>query len=389
MSSRSWATLGAFLLLAGCASPPAAQDEAAAPGPESTTGLAAVAPTPLHFASGNFESLTTYDATFAPTDMCVPECSGTALQLIDLSDIVPADAPVEMTIKVTSDGSVSAGLVFQDAEPVRIEQQGGGQSGFGGSPDIQISALVVRAAAGTVELRLTHRFASAASGPGAASPVTANVEARTVVRSQLLVGGMPAAIDLEPGQVLNFSNPDLDQVVLFTDAALVRDVDAPFTLEVPDGTRGDVIVMVIGGDTQVLGPNTTMAARRVVAIEGDAKDIGSGTDTTFDITATKPPLLVGIALEPKDPAAGFFSVGDFLGPYSVTITSPGNVDVLDETPQCDAFCQNPLDFFGDGDAVHQTSFLNEYLTAGTYSIVISAEQTNNYQATPYTLQIAE
>lgn len=374
------------LFMSGCAgSAPPAADASDAPAGVAPT-LAAV-PVPLRFASGDFESLYGDEATFAATDICNPQCSGNAVQMIDLTDAIPAEAPVELSVSVRHDGSIRASLVFEDADPVQIDQPNSGGGFGGGGSNTQISALVTRAPAGTVQLRLTHQM----SFPPKADAVTATIEVRSVVRADTLVSSMPTKVTLDPGAILNFTNGDLDRVAMFLDdGTVLYDVDGPFTLTVPETARGPVTIMVVGGSTQVEGPNTTMTARRVEVVPGDSKDIANGGETAMSLTAAKPPLLVGVSISRK-PTYEFVSAAPILGTYTVTITTPNNVVVLDETASCDLpVCEfSPFAFSGDTIPALESDFMDEYLVPGAYSIVISAAQSNNYQAMPYYLQIAE
>lgn len=371
------------LLLSGCAED-APTETTTGSTTSLTSSLSVQDEVPLNFASGDYEALASFEATFTGTDSCFPQCSGTARQVIDLTPYVPAEAPVELTVNIQHDGSVESTLIFEEATPIRQDREGGGQGGGGAT---QLSALMVRNSAGTVELRLTHRI-----NPGSPNGVTATIEVRSVVRADVLVPGIPAAVNLPPGSILNFTNDELEQAVLITgDGTVVRDLDTPFSLQVPNGT-GDSIVMVLGGDTKVLGPNVTMEARRVVEEMTPPKDLAAG-ETTLQLDAPKAPLLLGVVISSKNSGVPFLDGPSVLGPFQVTVTSPANVAVLEEDCQGGGgggfpLCGAALAFGGD-DAYFQTAFLDEYLVPGAYTVSITTQQVNGYEAFAYQVQIIE
>jgi hypothetical protein len=375
---RSVLVVVLFLLLAGCASPKEPTDSTDGGKNPAAAALASPAPVPLRFAAGNFEALNTFKKTFQPTDICTFQCNGAGIQRIDLTPFIPANAPVEISVTTTSDGSVDARLDYKDAQPVRQSRTGGQ-----GGADV-ISALVTRADSGAVELILQREF-----GFRGATPVDANVEVRSVVRADVLAAGVPAAVNLAPGAVINFTGEDVDQaVLLLPNGEILRDVVAPFSFTVPNGTSGESVLMVVGGDANVVGPNVTMTAKRVAMTVGSLHPVQNGAPTKWDFSTEKTPLLVGVAFA-RTQGVSFISVAA-LGPYSIKVTAPGNVPVIERSSNCNGIplsCANTLFFAGSTSPAFSSQFLGEYLKAGTYSVEIAAQQATGYSAYEYVLNV--
>jgi plastocyanin len=383
---KAWLLL-AILLLSGCAAKPAhpaSQSDAA-----SGTGAVplAAAPVPLHFGAGSSESAESFSATFQATDSCVPECSGSADQKFDITQDIPADAPVELTIALHGVGQgFNVHLVYVDTGETKFQSQRNGA-------EQTIAALLVRGASGSVQLEISKQFARFGVN-GTSTSTTIGIDVHSVVRADLLAPFIPATVKLNAGDTLNFTSMSLTEVVVIGPSSTVRDLEAPFTVAV--NVTGSYTILVQGDEaTQVLGPNTTMTARRVTTIMGEPHDVVSGQDTSWQFTTTVP-LQVGVRLSNKA-NAGPIAAGAFLGPFSVKVTSPSNVDVVSfDVANCGGmgipfpFCGfNPIGGGGNQGDDFTSDFLDEHLGAGTYSAVFSTQNANDYQIQDLQIVIAE
>ncbi|MEK6975613.1 MAG: hypothetical protein AABY18_04635 [Candidatus Thermoplasmatota archaeon] len=373
---RKVLVLAAVILLAGCTSKDPNSDDASA---GTSTDLAGTAPflappTPLRFASGDFEGNLTGEATFSITEQCFFDCANGGEEVFDLTPIVPADAPVELIVEV--DGA-RADLEFVDAFAM-----GADEDGFTGSGS-SFAVIVIRGASGSVFL---HVYNPGGFGfPPEPNP-TASFQAHSVVRADRLVASVPAAIKLQPGQTLNLTDEDVEVGILIApDGTMERDVTAPFTLTA-NGTAGTYVVLMFGGDsTMVTGPDTTLTARRLAFVQDDPKPLTSGSATTWSFTPASRPLQIGLDITAAPTAAGF-SVGSTMTQYEVTVTGPGNVEFISESQSCTPSCGFVL--AGNGRTYDFASeFLDERLQSGAYDVSVSYTG-NGMQAATWSVVIA-
>lgn len=341
-------------LLAGCAGQDAATDPAS---PEALTGAAAVLetaePQPLRFASGDYEGDLSGSETFSATDRCIVDCSGAAVRTIDLTPIVPADAPVELVVDL--DGPVYGYLETTDTGIVRQEQSSG--------TTFSLSALLSRAASGTVLLHF-YKTGLVSLPPG---DVAVSWTAHSAVRAGVLVPYIPASLPLQPGDRLNLTGFGVEEAVLIApDGGITRVTEAPFELTA-NGTAGQYILLM-GGDeaSEVLGPDVPMTARRLEHVAEDVHALNGNGDTMWAFTPPGIPLLVGISIRsadsPVDPfGGGMRDLSAFTTGWSFAVTGPGNVEVLRED---ESFCQ-PL-CGGGFQYATSTDYLQEQVRPGEY-----------------------
>lgn len=368
----------AALLLAGCASDPSTDD---IPLTEATPVAPFVPPpTPLRFASGDYEGEAAGDATFSITEQCFFDC--TALggeEVFDLSDIVPAQAPVELTVSVAG---ARASMSFEDASAFGAEDDAFGE--FDGQAT-NFAVVVTRADAGKV---LLHVYNPGSFGFPPDPAPTASWEARSVVRADRLVPGVPATIRMEPGESLDLTGESVEEAVLIApDGAVTRDATAPFSL-MANGTAGDYTVLMLGQDsTPVYGPNVTMVAKRLVVLEEDPQPLASGGATTWTFTPRSRPLMVGLRIE-SSPLPGspvpFFTAGSTMTQFEAAITGPGNAVVAEAAQDCQPFvCGFAFGGFSWG---FGSEYLDERLQDGAYEASVSYTG-NGMQAVAWSLVI--
>lgn len=353
-------------LLAGCAGQDAATDPAS---PEALGGAAAVVqtaePQPLRFASGDYEGDLSGSETFSATDRCVVDCTGTSLRTIDLTPIIPADAPVELVVDL--DGPVYGYLETTDTGIVRQEQTSG--SSF------SLSLLLSRASSGTVLLHF-YRGGLLSVPPETVVPWTAH----SVVRAGLLVPYMPASLPLQPGDKLTLTASGSQEAALIApDGTVTRvtrqacsEVFPSFCEEAPleltaNGTAGQYILLMLGDEASpVLGPDVTMVAKRLQHIQDDLRPLASNGATTWSFTPAGLPLLVGITIRSADAPADPFGGGmrdltAFTTGWSFAVNGPGNVEVLREDESfCNPFCGGGFQY------TTSTDFLQEQVRPGEY-----------------------
>lgn len=367
------------LLLSGCASAapsagdPAVDDAIAAADPF------AAPPAPLRFAIGDYEGSLAGDATFSIAAQCFFECTAGGEEVVDLTSIVPAEAPVELVVTVQQ---ANAQLEFVDAYAI-----GSGADGFGefDGQATNFAAIVIRGDSGKVLLRIYNP--GGFGFPPNTAP-TASYEAQSVVRSERLVANVPAAVQMRPGEVLNLTGDAVEEAILIApDGALTRDATAPFSLQA-NGTAGAYTVLMLGTDsTYVYGPGTTMAAKRVERVEGDPEPLASGSATTFTFTAQTRPLMVGLEIG-STPVPGtpvpFVTAGSTMTQFEATVTGPNGAVLIDEGQVCMPLCGFAFGGFTRGMA---SDYLDDRLQAGTYEVTVSYTG-NGMQASAWHLVIA-
>lgn len=355
---KGW-VLVAAVLLSGCASEDpsamaAAADDLAAAG---TPFLPA--PTPLRFASGDYEGTMTGEATFSIAQQCIllgNSCAG-GEEVFDLTEIVPAEAPVELIVDVHG---ARASLEFVDAsflgEP---EGEWDGQA-------TRFANIVVRGEGGKVLLHVYNP--GGFEFPPNPAP-TASFDAASVVRADRLVADVPAALRMTPGQSINLTSEDVEEALFIDPAgAIERRTEGPFTFTA-NGTAGDYTILMIGqGSTAITGPATELVARRIAMVQGDPQPLTSGSETTWSFTTDTRPLLVGVEVRSGPTAGTPFPVGSMMTQLEARLTGPGNVVFIDESMQCMPSCGFFLGGFSWG---YGTEYLDERLQAGQYDVSVT------------------
>lgn len=355
----------ASLTLAGCAS----QEGGEAPLTATVAGNDPGAPygvarVPLRFATGDFEGNQTGKADFVIQEQCIMlggSCSGGEVDF-DLTPIVPANAPVELVVKVYG---ANAALEFTDASAVGTDQEGYGE--YDGQAST-FAPIVVRGDAGKVTLRVYNPGGFGI--PPEANP-SATYEAHSVVRAGVLVPGVPAALRLEPGDRVNLTSMLIEDVLLIAPDGTPTRVDAaPFEL-VANGTAGEYTILLRGGEaTAVYGPNVTLAARRLVEVAEDPRAVpASGADWAFSVPGI--PVQVGLTLQSGGASPvpfGFGSPGSFTTRFVLQAVSPTGATVLDEDDQgmCQPICGGFRFSYG-------SAYLDDQLRAGDYAMHVEAD----------------
>lgn len=323
----------------------------------------------IHFASGDFEATATFEATFQATDACLPVCVGNAVQDFDLTPLVPPNAPVELTAKLASTGA-GTGIFLELQDVDQLEASGDpGSSG--------LSALLVRGESGSVTLRVLQFI----QFPPQPEPQTARVEVRSTVRAALLVPGIPASLRLTPLDALEVKGDGLRQLAILDPAGvMVRTLVAPFAFTVPaDAPAGLFTILVDADETvRVSGPDVTMAARRVQTVAGEPRTLALGEPTTWSFDALGQPLAIGLIVESEPGPTGRSSAGNFVAGFTATVTTPGNVQILDIQESCASpGCYIPLGTFTYS---FRTPLLDERLDPGAYTVSITVDSGNGIQA---------
>lgn len=353
------------LLLSGCASDGDADTSLTTTVAGDDAGIPYVQErTPLRFATDDYEGNLTGQADFAIQEPCVfignaDDC-GAGERRIDLTPIVPPNAPVELVVKVYR---ANADLVFDEAFALGTDQEGYGE--FDGQTST-FAPIVVRGDAGKVTLRV---FNPGGFGPPPEPNPSVTYVATSVVRAGLLVPGVPATMRLQPGETLNLTSNAIDDVLLIApDGTQARDDAAPFELTA-NGTAGDYTVLLRGREaTPVYGPNVTMTARRLARVEDDARTLAPGTtDWVFPVAGI--PVQVGMILRSAPPEAPVFagSPTSFVTEFSLSITAPSGVVVLEATNDdfCGPFCGGGFEF------TTYSAYLDEQLRAGDYAVSVT------------------
>lgn len=379
----------ALLLMAGCSSKPSAPAAAA---PQPAGGGDGGAPQPgndtlylLQFAGGYREAELPVAVTFAQTDTCLflgrsvcPEKS------VDLTPIVPPGVPVELSVTLAVNSNFNAYITGDDA--VSIVQY----SSDYGSGTISIDVLLIRGGEGAVALTVQPVFPSA---DGAAAGPSATGTAHSVVRASVVPAYVPVAVELNPGETVNATGDGLEQLVAYPPGGgpPVRDLTAPFGFQVPaSGPAGTYILFATADEAVRLmgpGPNRTLSAHRLVYLQTDPVDLVSGQEATWDMAIPGLPVEAGVVLESKDTVPDCCSAGSFVGSRAVSLTAPGNVQVIMDHYDCMLVVACSMTLLGNTSEWYGAPFLDEHLVPGTYTASVKADQTNASQAFSWALYI--
>ena len=380
--------LVAALVMAGCAS----KDDA----PAQLAGIAATeleagnltqTMFPLAFGGGTREGDLTISETFAANDACFfgfPDCLGASVRTYDLTPIIPAEVPVEMSVQIDSQADLDIGFELVDAQFIQMSDDGDGNGGGNGE---RFDALLVRADAGTVTMTLRYGF----PGPDSAQGVTVTGTAHTVTRADVVPSFLPVALRLEPGDVVNATGDGLEHLVAFPPAGgeVLRAVQYPFSIQVPEDGPAGTWVLIGDADEalRLLGPNRTVEARLLEFVETAPVDVAPNAATSFAMDVPGFPLHAGIAFQSKRAADLFLSGVTVLGNHQVSLVSPDRVDVISGSATCQPLCDfsmiGGIDGFG-----YSSGFLNEHLKAGSYEATVTMETSNDVQAYGFALYIA-
>lgn len=269
--------LALVLLFAGCTTQPDPESQPAR-AIESNVPYAEATQT-LRFAAQDFEQTQMYEGTFPVPNLCNAEQCNGQLVLIDLTPQVPADAPVELAITLSTTSCVDQGLVLDQAFIVR-------QSWV----EDTLAAVVVREKAGTVHLEMRHCSMLSLDEPNG---VAYTVEARTVVRASVLPQFLPVRADLKPGESIELTGEGAQDVETFV---IVPPQQNPQHLETrtfnvtDDMPAGSYIILVKGADVTLLGPNTTLSPVRIQVMAGDPYDIASDQTTEWSTDVSGLPV---------------------------------------------------------------------------------------------------
>ncbi len=370
----------AALLLAGCAAKDEPEPQIGIPATDLAAGNITQTVFPLQFAGGTREASMTISETFAAGDACFigfPDCIGAAERVIDLTAVVPAEAPVEMSIEVSADANVNLEFQLVDTQFIQVSEEENGGT-------MRIDATLVRAAAGTITLIATYEFPS----PGSAQGFALEGLVHTVTRSDVIPSFLPVAIELGPGDVVNATGDGLEHFMAIPpQGAPLRAVQYPFSLKVPeDGARGTWFLIGDADEAiRMTGPNRTLSARLLEFTASDPVDLMPNQATSFTMDVAGQPLSVGLEIESKPSAAGFFSGASVLGNYEVSLRSPGQVEVLGTKESCTPWCDFALlRSLTEG---FQSAFLSEHLTPGTYEATVTLETANDLQAYGWAISV--
>ncbi|MHB1262484.1 MAG: hypothetical protein ACYC2H_12295 [Thermoplasmatota archaeon] len=368
----------AALLLAGCSSKDEPEAQIGIPATDLAAGNITQTVFPLQFAGGTREADLLFSETFAPTDGCTfgfPECPAASQRQLDLVPAIPADAPVELIIQSNEDQSIDLQLMVTETTILRMSED----SDNGAS---SISALLVRAAAGTVTLHVTF------GGFVNPDPVNLEIRVHSVTRSDVVPSFLPVAIELGPGDIVNATGDGLEHFVAIPPTGLpLRAVQFPFSLQVPeDGARGTWFLIGDADEAiRMTGPNRTLSARLLEFTTTEPVDLMPNQATSFTMDVVGQPLAVGLEIESKPSAAGFFSGASLLGNYEVSMRTPGQVEVLGTQATCTPWCDFALlRSLTEG---FQSAFLSEHLLPGVYEATVTLETANDLQAYAWAISI--
>lgn len=362
------------VLLAGCSGGDPGPSDAPAP-TGAAPGASAAAPNatrePLAFSAAAQEHALTQDGAFAMSDSCLPfgdvvPCTGE--RVYDLTPILAADVPVQVSLAIEYDAgpgaSVHAYLRFDRAAATTYLET---------EDDGELVAVVVMQSGGRVEAVVQMFFPSLVPP----ADVNFNLEARTVVRPDVVPSFLPVAVPLRPGESLLAVGDGLEDFVVIPPGGTAIHHLGPY--EYNATSPGQHIVIVSGqGDTRLHGPpGTTMKALLVQAYEGEPHAVTGGQDLTWGFTIDGVPLYVGLLLETVDQANGF-AAAVFHGNYEMTVTHAG-FDVLKAAETgCVVSCGFSL--VGSGTmGHHESDFLEERLGSGAYEVRARFETANGIQ----------
>lgn len=377
--------LAVALLLAGCSGP---SPDSADAGPDVALSLDASANQTLQerramqFVGGHQEASMPLQVTFTQTEMCVfaAELCGASVKHVDLTPIVPADVPVELTIELTGDGNYQIQLPTEGVTLVRY-------SDSYDSGTYRIAAMMVRSSAGTVGLTLHYVMASV----GSTDAAVLDGFAQSVSRAEVVPAYLPASAELRPGDTIRASGGGLEELVLFgpDGTAPLRASAAPFNLTVPDGYPVGTYSIVAAADEAVrlLGPDRPLTARQLSFVATAPVDVPANQAVTWEMALDNHPLVAGVVLQSK-PTVDGMGVVSYPGNMDVALTTAGNVDVIAERMDCVVFVSCPMALLGSTSYGFWSGFLDERLVPGSYTGKVLMDGGRELQAYSWALVIA-
>jgi hypothetical protein len=368
--------LAIAVLLAGCSGDPG--PAAGAPGPADDLSAAADAPlnatqAQLLFAAEAQEQTLAQDGTIALGESCLPfggvvPCTGQ--RIVDLTAIVPADVPVQVTLSMDDDagpgGFVEVYLRFENAAATTYLEDDEDDGG-------DLVAVIVMQAGGRVEAVVQQFFPSLAPP----AEVKFHLEARTVVRPDVVPTFLPVAVDLQAGETVLAAGDDLEDLVVIPPGGTALHHLGPYVYNATSSGR-HVVIASGQGDTRLYGPpGTTLKALLVQLHQGEPHPVTSGEEVAWSFTLEGIPLYVGLLVETADQAQGF-AVAPFHGNHELTMTHAG-FDVLQASEAgCVASCGFSL--VGSGATDHAVSdYLDEHIGPGSYEVTARFETANGMQ----------
>lgn len=356
------------LALAGCASDPApAAEPQASPG-DAAAGFRlpvdAAAQPRMRFAGEESSQTVAYQDAWPTPDTCFPNACPEQEVRFDLTDQVPAEAPVDLTAAITTRDNFGAWLEVTDGSVVRLSQDEHG-----------VAATLVRKPAGEVTLVVFHGSVLSAE-PGATTvPVTAEVT--TVVRPDTVPAFLPMLIDLAVGDQLLAMGPDVEELVVVPPGQdpvhLLDGFGFNVSASMPAGTY---LVMVKGGEGMLHGPNATLRPAYVTWAAGEPHALPSGQDVAWTTSVPGVPIAVGISIFSEPGGAPGVN---YLGAFSMHASQRGTELVLMET-NCPAVCNLGVSPFGYSSSSSGSSLLPEGMVRGDIDVVVTNSMSAGYYA---------
>jgi hypothetical protein len=374
----------AMLFLSGCASPEAAATPADADGPDPadlTLGSASLPLMPMRFAGGGHEATLPIDLAWAAADVC-PFTNGICPQSVrevDLTPLVPAQVPVELSLAVAGDGNYDLRLLAGEGVTLLryVEDYGAGT--------YRIDATLVRSPEGTVGLWAQYYL------PSLLSVVEASLrgQAHAVSRDEVVPAFVPVAVELGPGDAINATGDGLTQLVLIPPRGeALRAVQAPFELRVPEGYPAGTYVAVVDSEEAVrlLGPDRPLSARQLVFAQTAPVDLAAGAVASWSMPVQGHPLVLGVVVGTKVTVEGS-AVAAFPGNLDVKLTSPRNVDVVAERQECLVLVSCGMALLGSYSYGFSTDLLDEHLVPGEYAVSVTTDGGRDMQAWSWSLTV--
>lgn len=363
-------------LLAGCADekPPAATDEPAAfAAPAAGAGWAGTAADQprMRFGAPAFETTVVHDGAFANPDLCVAAVACDNGQLsFDLAELAPSGAPVELAISVTTEACTDLQLAGEGTSFYRYSNDG--QS---------LSATLLRAADGDLVLTVANcSFVTNAETVGTATPVS--VEVRSAVRPDVVPAQVPMLVDLAPGDRLLAMGPDVEELIVVPPAEdPVRDATSLAFNVSADGPAGTYVVMVMGGEGMLHGPNVTLRPARVTWALGEPRPIPSGQDLDWGVTVPGIPIAVGLTV--SSPQGSILTTSPqpvFMGSYSVRISQADREILANDYPCPVPLCSANVSGLGWSRSSTGTGLFPEGLGRGEVAFTVSNTQSSGFSA---------
>ncbi|MEA3137237.1 MAG: hypothetical protein QOJ26_334 [Thermoplasmata archaeon] len=376
------ACLAVLLLagLAGCSSKPEAAADDSLAVPEGGSMLAAAVNETnvrMTFAGADREAELPVDESFQAADSCIigfPDCPAGSLRSIDLTSIVPALAPVELSISLTTNGGLNA-YVGIDEQTSMLQYSQERNAGT-----IRIDVLLVRGLDGVVTLELTNTGFSLDAATAGAS-VTGLVH--TISRAAVVPAYLPISVQLGPGDVVNATGDGLEQLVAYPPTGpAIRLTQYPFELRIAkDAPEGDYYLIAMADEAvRLTGPNRTLTAHRLVYTQTDAVNVPMGQAVSWDMPLEGFPVRAGMRIVGKEDVPGCCGAAHYMGPRHIRLTSPDSVDVLAEDVDCLPIMGCQFSLIGNVGMSYMSGYLDEHLVKGTYTASLTVDQANNLQA---------